>query len=355
MSSNQSARAWRGVPPGLRAGNISAIYLFILMFIAFSLWVPQTFLTWGVWRSVLDTQSLTALAAIAIVMPLAAGVINLAVGAEIGFASILVAALIQKLELSPSAAVPLAVLAGGLIGVITGLLVVRAKIDSLIATLGTSSVLAAGTAWISSSQQIVELGEGFQKLATTRVLGLTSTTWLMLLVATGMWYFLECTPAGRRVYATGGNRRAAEFAGVQASAVIVTSFVVCGAIAALAGILVSARTGTGDPTTGPGFLLPAFAAAMLGSTQIKRGRYNVVGTLIAVYVLATGIKGLQLAGAPVWIPDLFNGLALLIAVAVTARQRVKKRGSAVAGPSRTPGEPSPEASTVPTSGDPVKA
>ena len=63
---------------------------------------------------------------------------------------------------------------------------------------------------------------------------------------------------------------------------------------------------------------------MLGSTQIRRGRYNVWGAVLAVYVLATGLKGLQLAGAPVWIPDLFNGVALLVAVAVTAHQRVKK-------------------------------
>jgi ribose transport system permease protein len=67
--------------------------------------------------------------------------------------------------------------------------------------------------------------------------------------------------------------------------------------------------------------LPAFAAAMLGSTQLKRGRFNIWGTVISVYVLATGITGLRLAGAPVWIPDLFNGVALLVAVAVTARQR----------------------------------
>lgn len=355
MSNHKPAQSRRRLPTALKISNISAIYLFVLMFIAFSLWVPETFLTWGVWRSVLDTQSLTALAALAIVMPLAAGVINLAVGAEIGFASILVAALIQKMNLPPSTAVPLVVIVGGLVGVITGLLVVRGKIDSLIVTLGTSSILAAVTAWISNSQQIVGLGEGFQKLATTRVLGLTSSTWLMLVIAVALWYFLECTPAGRRVYATGGNRRAAEFAGVRTGSVIVLSFVVCGAIAALAGMLVSSRTGTGDPTTGPGYLLPAFAAAMLGSTQIKRGRYNVVGTLIAVYVLAVGIKGLQLAGAPVWIPDLFNGLALLIAVAVTARQRVKKSEPAGTEPPPTPKESLPEAPTVPSAGAAVSA
>ena len=86
----------------------------------------------------LDTQSLTALAAIAVVLPLAAGGIDLAVGAEIGFGSILVAALISKAGWSPTAAVPAAVVAGGLVGCVAGLLITRVRIDSLITTLGLS-------------------------------------------------------------------------------------------------------------------------------------------------------------------------------------------------------------------------
>ena len=91
----------------------------------------------------------------------------------------------------------------------------------------------------------------------------------------------------------------------------------CGAIASLAGVLVTARLANADPTVGPSYLLPAFTAAFLGSTQFKGGRFNVLGTLVAVYVLAVGVKGLQLAGAPVWIPDAFNGASLLIAVGLS--------------------------------------
>jgi len=329
--------------------NISAVYLFVIMFVVFSFWVPDTFLTAGVWRSMLDTQSLTALAAIAVVVPLAAGVINLAVGAEIGFASIVVAALIRHSDLPPAAAVPLTIGVGALVGVVSGLLVVGAKIDSLIATLGMSSVLAALTAWISGSQQILELGAGFYNLATRQFWGVTVTTWFTLAVALVTWYVLQCTALGRRVYATGGNRRAAQFAGVRTSAVIVAAFVACGAIAALAGVLQSARTATGDPTVGPGYLLPAYAAAMLGSTQITRGRYNVWGAVVGVYVLATGIKGLQLAGAPLWIPDLFNGVALLAAVAVGARQRIKKVRTKTAAPAGHETNPPPSDTVVSSS------
>lgn len=151
----------------------------------------------------------------------------------------------------------------------------------------------------------------------------------MLAVAAVAWFVLERTPAGRRIYATGGNPDAARLAGVRTGAVVICALVACGGIAALAGTLVSARLGTGDPTVGVSYLLPAFSAAFLGSTQFRGGRFNVWGTVVAVYVLATGVKGLQLAGAPTWIPDLFNGVALLLAVAMARLERTAGRASAI--------------------------
>jgi ribose transport system permease protein len=151
----------------------------------------------------------------------------------------------------------------------------------------------------------------------------------MLGIALVAWYVLERTPVGRRVYATGGNTAAARLAGVGTSTVIVGSLVACGAITAIAGLLVSSRIATGDPTVGPAFLLPAFTAAFLGSTQFRGGRFNIWGTVVAVYVLATGIKGLQLAGAPVWIPDFFNGVTLLLAVGLARYERTARVNGAI--------------------------
>jgi ribose transport system permease protein len=181
-------------------------------------------------------------------------------------------------------------------------------------------VLLALIAWVSSSQQIIGLSTGFQAIGTTQILGLTLPVYLMLVAALVVWYLLERTPLGRRVYATGGNLEAARLAGVPTAAIIVGALAACAALAAVAGILESSSLGAGDPTIGPSYLLPAFSAAFLGSTQFRGGRFNVWGTIVAVYVLATGVKGLQLAGAPIWIPDLFNGAALLIAVGMARYQ-----------------------------------
>jgi ribose transport system permease protein len=325
-----SAQRLHRIRAALSFTNISAVYIFVVLFVLFALWVPETFLTTGVWKSLLANSALTALVAIAVTIPLAAGVFNLAVGTEVGMAAILSAWLLQKQHIGIAPSIALTLLIGCVIGATSGLLIVRAKIDSFIATLGMSSILLAMVAWVSGSEQILGLPASFQHLATNELFGLTYPVWFMLVVALIVWYVMQRTPTGRRLYATGGNPTAARLAGVQTSRVIVLSLVSCGVIAALAGVLTSAQLGVGDPTVGPGYLLPAYAAAFLGSTQFHGGRYNVWGAVIAVLVLAVGVKGLQLAGAPVWIPDLFNGVALLIAVGMSKYQRTARRSAAVA-------------------------
>jgi ribose transport system permease protein len=309
--------------------NISAIYIFIVMFIVFAIWVPDTFLQWNTWKALFDAQAVTAILAVGLVIALSAGTFDLAIGTELGLGAIFVSWLLVDKGVPLVPAFILTLIAGGVIGLANGLLVTKVRIDSFIATLGMSSVLLALIAWISNSQQILGVGSSFEKLGTTEIFGLTLPVYLMLVVGLAVWYVLERTPLGRRVYATGGNVEAARLAGVRVAAVAIGSLVACGVIAAFAGMLETANLGTGDPTIGPAYLLPAFSAAFLGSTQFRGGRFNVWGTIVAVIVLATGVKGLQLAGAPIWIPDLFNGAALLIAVGLAKWETTSVRAGAV--------------------------
>jgi ribose transport system permease protein len=309
--------------------NISAIYIFVVMFVVFSIWVPDTFLRWDTWRALFDSQAVTAILAVGLVIALSAGAFNLAIGAELGFGAILSAWLLVHAGMGVVPAIGLTLVAGALIGLVSGLLIIKVKIPSFIATLGVSSILLALIAWTANSQQILGLPGGFQDIGTVEILGLTLPVYLMLFVSLLVWYVLEWTPLGRRVYAAGGNIEAARLAGVPVGAVVVGALVACGVIAAFAGLVVSAKIGAGDPTIGPAYLLPAFSAAFLGSTQFRGGRFNVWGTVVAVYVLATGVKGLQLAGGPVWIPDLFNGVALLLAVGLANFEATAARAGAV--------------------------
>lgn len=309
--------------------NISAVYIFIVIFAVFAIWIPDKFLQPGVWRSLLDAEALTGLAAIAALIPLVAGSLNLAVGAQVGFSAILSAWFLSKAGLPIAIQLPVVILSGALIGLVTALVITRLKVEPIIATLGMSSILLAGMAWVSGSQQILDLGPDYRMIATTQWGGVTVPVYILFVVAAVTWYILERTPVGRRMYAAGYNPEAARLAGVGVEGLRIWSLTAGGAIAALAGALLTSRINAGDPTVGPSFLLPALTAVFLGSTQFKGGRFNVWGTIVAMYVLAVGIKGLQLAGSPRWVNDLFYGLALLLAVALSQWENTSRRGSAV--------------------------
>jgi ribose transport system permease protein len=305
--------------------NISAVYIGVAMIILFSFLAPETFPTIDTVRIVLNNQAITAILAIGLTIPLAAGAIDLSVGSQLGLGAILVAWLLSAQDLGPWLSIALTLVVGGLVGVVNGLLIVKGRISSFITTLGVSSVLIALISWISKDSQILDLGSDFQSIATKQVFSIPLVVYLMAVIGLCVWYVLDNTHVGRAVYATGGNIEAARLSGVRTGSVVVLSLASAGVLAATAGVLLSSTLATGDPTVGPGYLLPAFAAAFLGSTQFRDGRFNILGTVVAVYVLAIGVKGLQLSGAPVWIPELFNGVALLVAVAVNRRQGAAAR------------------------------
>ncbi|HEV2638256.1 MAG TPA: ABC transporter permease, partial [Actinocrinis sp.] len=285
--------------------NVATLYLLALMVVVFGLWVPDTFLTVNTWRSVLSDQAITCLVAVGLVVPIAAGVIDLAVGTEVGLGAILVARLLIG-SLPLPLAILLSLLAGAAVGTFSWFMITRARVPSFIATLGISSLLTATITWVSGSQQIVNLPAGFSNLGTGQLFGIPYPVYVMVVVALLIWYVLERTRLGRRIYATGGNvdamggsSEAASLAGIKTSRIILGALITSGVVAGLAGILVTSQLSAGDPTIGPGYLLPVIAAVFLGSTQFRAGRFNIWGTVASAYVLAVGVKGLQLAGLPI--------------------------------------------------------
>jgi ribose transport system permease protein len=143
----------------------------------------------------------------------------------------------------------------------------------------------------------------------------------VLVVAVVMWFLLEHTAIGRRLYATGFNPEAARLAGVRVDRLRFMSLVVSGMLAGATGLVLASSIASGSPTAGTSYLLPAFAAAFLGATQLKHGRFNAGGTLIAVLLLGTGTTGLALANAPQWSASMFVGVVLIASLAVTGLQR----------------------------------
>jgi ribose transport system permease protein len=213
---------------------------------------------------------------------------------------------------------------GLLVGLINGALVVLLDIDSLIATLGSSTFIAGVILWISNSQTISGVSDTLINVTVIdRFLGIPLEFYYGIALGLAMLYVFEFMPVGRRLLFVGRGRGVARLSGIRVARLRWGALAASGVISAFAGILYAGTLGSADPTSSLSFLLPAFAAAFLGATTIMPGRFNPIGSIAAVYFLVTGITGLQLLGVETFVQQLFYGGALILAVALSqfARRR----------------------------------
>ena len=319
FDTRRSPFKWKKLHPR----NIGVVYLYGLIWVVFTLWIPDTWTMWLTHRSVLNQNAILMVVALGLLVPLSAGVFDLSIGATISASAVTAGWGMVEVGWSVPVTIAVALLLGVVVGVVNGLMVVKIKIDSFIATLAMSSVLVSYSVWRSNNRSLLGFPDSFKNLATEFAWGVNKTVVFALVIATGLWYVLEHTAAGRYLFATGGAREAARLAGVQTDRYVWGSLVTSGVFSALGGVLLAAQFGSAQAQSGAPYLLPAFAAAFLGATQFKR-RFNVWGALLAVVVLQSGVKGLQLAGVgTTWIESLFFGVALALAVGLsTFRKRV---------------------------------
>jgi ribose transport system permease protein len=308
---------------GLAFDRVGAVYVWLGIIVIFSLWAPETFPNEGTAKQILNSNAIVGLAALSITIPLAARVFDLSFAGVMTLTGVAVAHFIAKDGIPLVPAIALALAIGLAIGLINAVVVVVMRIDSFIGTLATGSLIAALITMITNETPITDakLGGDFAKIGQTSVGGLTLGVFYFAVVALAIWYLLEHTATGRRLYATGFNPDASRLAGVHVDRLRFMSLIASGGLAGAAGVVLASTLASGSPTAGSPYLLPAFAAAFLGATQLKHGRFNAGGTIIAVLLLGTGVTGLGLANAPLWAGDMFVGVVLIAALAVTGMQR----------------------------------
>jgi ribose transport system permease protein len=286
--------------------------------IVFTCLEPHQFATSGNVRTILATQSVLVIGTLALLLSLAAGEFDLSVGAVIGFSAILVAYCNGTLGWNPVLAVAVALGACALFGTLNGFLSVVVGVPSIIVTLGMGTLLVGVGLGVSGSQIISGVSPGLVHLMTNQLfLGLPAPFYFGLALCLVVWFVFQHTPLGRYLVFTAENREVARLAGIRVRAVRIGGLVGTSIFAGVAGIALLGTLGAADPTAGPTFLLPVFAAAFLGSTTIVPGRFNAIGALVAVYFLVTGITGLQLEGLSDWVSQVFYGGSLVLAVTLS--------------------------------------
>ncbi len=275
--------------------------------------------------ALVGNQAVVSVVALAALIPLTAGYIDLSAGAITGMASITSAAAISRYHLPVLAGLALGLLMGILLGAVNGVLIARFEFSSIVTTLGTSTALSGVMLWYTGGSTIgAGLPQSLLNFGSLNWLGIPRVTYVMVPVILICWFLLENTPFGRYLQATASNPRSARLVGLNVKRNVLTAFVFAGLLAGVAGVLLTARSGAADSTTGPSYLFPALAAVFLGATTIHPGRPNVWGTVVGIFFVAFGVSGLSLMGASAWAPSLFNGLILVVAAGlaiVFARRR----------------------------------
>ncbi|MEQ3549629.1 ABC transporter permease [Pseudonocardia nematodicida] len=318
----RSTPRWAALGPR----NIGAVYVLGLIVVLFTIYLPVTYPTLATVKQVANGYSITAMAALALVVPLATRTFDLSFAYVMTLSGVTAAHFVVA-GVHPVLAMGLGMLAALLIGALNGLVVVGMRIDSFIGTLATGSLVQASIIFFTNDQIVsgVELAGGFAQLAQVQFGGFTGPAVYAVVLAALLWYLLEHTVTGRRIYAVGFNPDAARLASIRVDRIRFGALIVSSAIAGFAGLCLASSLSAGSPTAGTAYLLPAFAAVFVGATQLRAGRFNAWGTLIAVVMLGAGTVGLSLAAAPNYAADMFTGVVLIGALAATGLQRRRVR------------------------------
>jgi ribose transport system permease protein len=276
--------------------------------------------------NVLQGMSTIGIMAIGMTIVLIAGGLDLSVGSVLAVGAVLTARLMTFNGVNPWLSVVAGLLAGVAIGAVNGLLVTRAKIVPFIVTLSTlgiarglAFVLATGAGTVASNVPMRDAGVAYLGAGYIGPVPVPVLIMLALVVLSAV--LLGNTVLGRQIYAVGSNARAARLSGISVERVQLITYVVCGGLAALAGVITTGLLATASTNLGQGVELDVIAAAVIGGTSLNGGEGSVVGTLIGAAIMAVVRNAFVLLGLPLHLQVMIIGVVILLAVGFDRRRR----------------------------------
>ena len=294
--------------------NFGATIALIILVVVIGTISPQ-FRTVNNIFSLLRQSSVNGLIALGMTFVILTGGIDLSVGAVLALSTVFAASMI-----SAGVPVPVAVLIsliiGTVLGLISGFLVSKGRLQPFIATLVTMTIYRGITMIYTNGKPISNLGnsEFLRFIGRGEFLGIPVPVWILLVTFLIFFFLLKKTVLGRKIYAVGSNQKAAAIAGVNINKIKLFVYSVSGFMSALAGIILLSRLGSAQPVLGIGYELDAIAAVALGGTSLSGGRGKFYGTLIGVLIIAVLNNGLNILGVSSYYQDVAKGIVILIAV-----------------------------------------
>ena len=287
-------------------------YVFLIIMFSFLspvFFTVRNFLNIGLYCSVMGVT------AVGMSIALLSGSFDLSVSSVMALTGMVIARTIPS-NGSPIPAILLGICIGVICGFVNSVLITKIKINPLIATLGTMSIIR-GFAYLSTNgTSIMIVNDGFKEIGRGYVLGIPAPVIIMVGFFILGWVILEKTPFGRKVYSIGGNSTASYLAGISVSKIRFIVFVLVGITASVSGILVTAQTGAGIPQASQGLELDIIAACILGGISLSGGKGSILGTFFGVLILATLANGMVLLNVPSFWQMVAKGAALILAVVI---------------------------------------
>ncbi|MGR5116896.1 Ribose import permease protein RbsC [Photobacterium damselae subsp. damselae] len=274
--------------------------------------------------NILRQTSVNAIIAVGMTLVILTAGIDLSVGSVLALCGAFAATLIA-MEVPVLIAVPTALLAGAILGAISGVIIAKGKVQAFIATLVTMTLLRGVTMVYTDGRPIstgfTDVADSFAWFGTGYAMGIPVPIWLMMIVFAAAWYLLNHTRFGRYVYALGGNESATRLSGINVDRVKIGVYAICGFLSALAGIIITSRLSSAQPTAGMGYELDAIAAVVLGGTSLAGGKGRIMGTLIGALIIGFLNNALNLLDVSSYYQMIAKAVVILLAVLVDNKNK----------------------------------
>jgi simple sugar transport system permease protein/ribose transport system permease protein len=289
----------------------------VLVFVVFSL-ASDRFLSIDNVSIVLIQISVLMVVSSGLTVAVASGEFDLSLGQVTSLGGVLVAGLMIWSQLSAGMAILLTVLAGVAIGLVNGVLVTWLRVPSMIATLAMGPIaLGLNYAYTNGDSIYARMPESFYYISNGRILGfIPAPIAIAVVVAIVFYVLLNKTRLGRGVVATGANIQAARLSGIKVDRSRIIAMVLSGLGAAMGGIMLTARLGSGQSGAGDAYLMDSMTAVFLGMTAFKPGRATIQGTVVGVVIIGMLDNGLNLLGAPFYLQNEVRGVVMIAAVSL---------------------------------------
>ncbi|SHJ00984.1 ribose ABC transporter permease [Halodesulfovibrio aestuarii] len=295
----------------------------IIMIVVVSLLNPHFFTTGNI-LNILRQTAVNAIIAVGMTMVILTAGIDLSVGSILALCGAIGASLIAS-ELPVLVAIGASLTAGAIVGGVTGIIIAKGKVQAFIATLVAMTLVRGLTLVYTDGRPIstgfTDVADNFATIGTGYLLGVPVPVWIMAITFLTAWYLLNHTRLGRYIYALGGNEAATRLSGINVDRIKITVYALSGLLSALAGLIVTSRLSSAQPTAGAGYELDAIAAVVLGGTSLMGGKGSIIGTLLGALIIGFLNNALNLLDVSSYYQMIAKALVILLAVLIDTKSK----------------------------------